>query len=167
MQFQDWIREIPDFPKPGVLFRDLSPLLASAEAFDAAMTRMVGLIGDESIDAVMGIESRGFILGAALAARLRSGFIPMRKAGKLPPPVQSQNYQLEYGNAALEVAHGEGRVVIVDDVLATGGTLEAAIQLAQRAGYDVRAALVMIDLRHLNSFQFRGRSVPSLVVYDR
>lgn len=166
MNLREFVRDVPDFPIPGVVFRDISRLLANPASFDFAVEQMAKNVNLDSFDLVVGIESRGFILGAALAVRYRKGFVPMRKSGKLPPPYESLSYSLEYGQATLEVPHGAGRVLIVDDVLATGGTLEAAFKLCERAGYDVRAASVLINLKALNSFRFHGREVPSVLAYD-
>ncbi len=118
------------------------------------------------IDHIVGIESRGFILGAAIAARFSKGFIPLRKAGKLPPPVEALSYKLEYGEATLEMRHGRGRVAVIDDVLATGGTLDAGIQLCNRAGYRVVGAAVLIDLRFLNQYLFNGSRIASVIQYE-
>ena len=140
--------ETPDFPETGILFRDFSPLLRHrfAETLDALDAL---LSPDEwpQIDAIAGVDARGFVLGAALAARRRLGFVPIRKAGKLPPPVQRLSYKLEYGQATLEMHNGRGRVVLVDDVYATGGTLQAAAALCLQAGYELQALLVLADLR--------------------
>ncbi len=166
MNLRSLIRDVPDFPIPGIMFRDISQLLSSPQAFKYAVAEMVKNVDLERIDAVVGIESRGFILGAAMAAQFHKGFIPMRKAGKLPPPVQTLSYTIEYGEATLEVAHGEGRVLIVDDVLATGGTLAAAEKLCERAGYHVESITVLINLKVLNQFRFQGREVPSVITYE-
>jgi len=166
MNLRDFVRDVPDFPISGVMFRDIARLLSTPAAFKHAIEKIAETVDLGSFDAVVGIESRGFILGAALAARHHKGFIPMRKAGKLPPPVQSLSYSLEYGQATLEIPHGEGRVLIVDDVLATGGTLDAALKLCERAGYQVESMAVLINLKVLNQFRFRGREVPSVLVYE-
>lgn len=159
------IRDVPDFPKPGVLFRDISPLLADPVAFSAAIDALVHLVRPATFDVVAGIESRGFILGSALALRLGKGFMPIRKAGKLPPPVQRMSYALEYGEAVLELGPAKGRVLVVDDVLATGGTLEAARKLCLLAGLEVTGMAVLIDLPFLNAYRFEGASVPSVLSY--
>lgn len=166
MDFKTLVRDIPDFPKPGVVFRDISPLLEDSHAFTLALDRMTAGLRMAEIDHVVGIESRGFILGAAIAARFAKGFIPLRKAGKLPPPVESLSYKLEYGEATLEMRRGRGRVAVVDDVLATGGTLDAGIQLCRRAGYEVVGAAVLIDLRFLNSFELDGSRIASVIQYE-
>ncbi len=137
MNLQNYIREIPDFPKPGILFRDVSPLLQNPEALQFVATELVRKTDLSRIDSFVGIESRGFILAALLAGLHKKGFIPLRKAGKLPPPVLKKSYDLEYGQAEVELAPGQGRVMILDDVLATGGTLQAALHLCTEAGYQV------------------------------
>lgn len=159
MQLQTLIRNIPDFPIPGVMFRDISPILESPEALNFVLDKMVSHVDLSTIDLIVGIESRGFILGAALGTRFGKGFVPMRKAGKLPPPVEALSYELEYGEATLEMRAGKGRVLVVDDVLATGGTLAAAIELCERAGYSVENVTVLINLEDLNDMRFRGEPV--------
>jgi adenine phosphoribosyltransferase len=158
------IRGVPDFPQPGILFRDITPLLADAAAFARCIELMAGPWRDARVQAVCGIESRGFIFGAALAQQLRAGFVPLRKPGKLPPPVHGVDYQLEYGSARLEVpasalAPGE-RVLIVDDVLATGGTLAAACTLVRMQGVDVLGAGVVIELDALHGRQRCALAAP-------
>jgi adenine phosphoribosyltransferase len=141
--------DVPDFPHPGILFRDITPLLRTqfAATIDA-LERLLDAQDWQRIDAVAGIESRGFILGAALAARCNKGFVPIRKQGKLPPPVVDRQYALEYGSGVLEMQRGGGgRLLLVDDVLATGGTMRAAAELCGAAGYEVVALLALIDLR--------------------
>ncbi|OBG89739.1 adenine phosphoribosyltransferase [Mycobacterium sp. NS-7484] len=147
------IREVPDFPEPGVQFKDLTPLLADAKGL-AAVTDALAATAAEA-DLVAGLDARGFLLGAAVATRLGTGVLAVRKGGKLPPPVHSATYQLEYGTATLEIpADGidiTGRnVVIVDDVLATGGTLAAATRLLSDGGANVLGAAVVLELTALN-----------------
>jgi adenine phosphoribosyltransferase len=151
------IASVPDFPKPGILFRDIMPLLR--DHFGAT----VAALGDQlnaaewsAIDVVIGIESRGFVLAAALAEKFGKGFAPVRKAGKLPPPVVDRSYNLEYGSDRLEMQRGRGRALLVDDVLATGGTLATAGDLCNEAGYDIGMLLVLIDLRLVPDFHWRG-----------
>jgi adenine phosphoribosyltransferase len=163
---QRYIRNVADFPRPGILFRDIAPLLRDhfAEAIDA----MSGLLSAEQwrqIDAVAGIESRGFILGAALALRQGKGFVPIRKQGKLPPTVVSTAYQLEYGAGVLEMQQGSGRLLLVDDVLATGGTLLASANIAAAAGYQVEALAVLIDLNLVPNLRWERRPVLTVVRY--
>jgi adenine phosphoribosyltransferase len=159
------IVEVPDFPKKGIVFRDITPVLASASLFARSLERMSSQVDWAGIDVVVGIESRGFIFGAALAAKYGKGFVPMRKGGKLPPPVHGHSYTLEYGEATLEIKDGSGRAFIIDDVLATGGTLDAALTLCRRAGFDVVDVSVLINLTFLNHFTFNGRRVRSAVDY--
>src|SRR5271154_1002185 len=141
------IRDVADFPRPGILFRDIAPLLR--DHFDATIRAMDALLANaewDQIDALAGIESRGFILGAALAIRRGKGFVLVRKQGKLPPPVVDVAYELEYGSGVLEMQRGQGRLILIDDVLATGGTMTAAADLCQRAGYRLEALVTLIDL---------------------
>jgi adenine phosphoribosyltransferase len=140
--------DVPDFPRPGILFRDITPLLRTQfQATIDALDRLLNAQEWSQVEAVCGIESRGFILAAALAARRGKGFVPIRKQGKLPPPVVDMQYTLEYGTGILEMQRGSGRVLLVDDVLATGGTMRAAAELCGYAGYEVGALVALIDLR--------------------
>ena len=145
-----WIRDVPDFPRAGVTFRDVGPLLADADAFARCIDALAAPWQGNGVQRVGAVEARGFIFGAALALRLRVGFVPLRKPGKLPPPVQVVDYQLEYGEDRLEIHQGvlqpAQRVLLVDDVLATGGTLCAAAELVERAGATVLGAAVVIEL---------------------
>jgi len=152
------IREVPDFPEPGVTFKDISPLLADHTGFTAVVEALADTGRDGSghpvVDKVVGIEARGFILAAPVALALGAGFVPVRKAGKLPGPTYQQSYALEYGEATLEVHQdavepGE-RVLVVDDVLATGGTVEATAALVTRCGATVTAVAVLIELAFLS-----------------
>lgn len=161
------IASVPDFPKAGILFRDIMPLLKSHfEPTIAALDRLLTDREWTAVDAVAGIESRGFILGAALALRRGKGFVCIRKQGKLPPPVASLSYQLEYGSATLEMQPGAGRVVIVDDVLATGGTMTAAADLCKRTGFQVAALLALIDLRLIPPLQWNNLALRAALSYD-
>jgi adenine phosphoribosyltransferase len=160
------IRDVPDFPTPGVLFRDIAPLLR--EHFAATIDALDALLSVEQwqqIDAVAGIESRGFILGAALAARRGKGFVLVRKKGKLPPPVVDVSYSLEYGSGVLEMQRGSGGVLLVDDVLATGGTLTASAELCERAGYQVRVLAVLINLNIVANYRWRDLPFYAAVEY--
>jgi adenine phosphoribosyltransferase len=165
MNLKSLVRDIPDFPQAGILFRDISPLLKSPEALNYAASKLVENIDLTKVDAFAGIESRGFILAMLLAAKFNKGFIPIRKAGKLPPPVIAESYSLEYGSATIEMALGHERIMILDDVLATGGTLQAAINVSEKAGYKVEAAGVLIDLTFLNKMTFKNQKIPSVIQY--
>ncbi len=167
MNYQSLIKEVPDLPIPGVLFRDVSPLLQNAEAFSLIAHDFEKLLNLHKIDLFVGIESRGFIFAAMLAAKMNKGFLPLRKAGKLPPPTIKQSYKLEYGEATLEIApaHKPLRVVICDDVLATGGTLKTSQSLCEKAGYIVEDLLVLIDLTFLNQMKFKNLPIKSLIKY--
>ena len=163
-----YIRAVPDFPQPGILFRDITPLLAAPTAFSQALDWLTEQC--EAADAVVGIESRGFILGAPIAQRLHRPFVPIRKAGKLPADTISRSYDLEYGSATIEMhadALGSGsRVALVDDLLATGGTAEASAQLVLQSGAEIAAVAFLIELAALNG---RDRLTPhpiaSMLVY--
>jgi adenine phosphoribosyltransferase len=160
------IRSVPDFPRPGILFRDIAPLLR--DHFDATIRALEALLSDEEwreIDAVAGIESRGFILGAAMAMRRGKGFVLVRKKGKLPPPVVDITYDLEYGSGVLEMQRGSGRLLLVDDVLATGGTLTASANLCERAGYQLVALGVLIDLGILADYSWHDLRVRTVIRY--
>ena len=153
LDLRSLIRTVPDFPKPGVQFRDITTLLKDAAGFRAVVERLADAFRGRLIDKVAGIEARGFIVGAALASELRVGFVPIRKAGKLPAENFGQDYQLEYGADRLEVhrdaiARGE-RVLLVDDLIATGGTAEAALKLIAMGGGEVAGCAFVIDLPDL------------------
>lgn len=148
--FASLVRAVPDFPSPGIVFRDITPLLADAGGFARCIDALAEPWLGQGVQAVCGIESRGFIFGAALAQKLNAGFVPLRKPGKLPPPVTGVDYQLEYGSDRLEarvdaLKPGE-RALIVDDVLATGGTLLAARALVEQLGAQLAGAVVLIEL---------------------
>ena len=144
------IRDVPDFPKEGILFKDITPLLADVEAFRACTQLMAEKLDGETVNSVIGIESRGFMFGAALADKLGVGFIPVRKPGKLPAATYRAQYDLEYGSDAVEI-HQDAlrpgdRVVIVDDLIATGGTANASKELVQQCGAEVAAFVFVINL---------------------
>ena len=165
------IRDIPDFPKPGVVFKDITPLLADATAFRATVDQFVERYRGRA-DMVLGIESRGFIIGAAVAYGLGTGLAVVRKPGKLPARTYAARYDLEYGSDALEIHHDavgdHHRVLIVDDLLATGGTASAAVELVQRCGGRVVACAFVIELAFLHGRQrLAGQDVFALVRYDR
>ena len=160
------IRDVPDFPRPGILFRDIAPLLR--DHFDVTIDALDALLSDEEwdeVDALAGIESRGFILGAALAMYRRKGFVLVRKQGKLPPPVVDVAYDLEYGSGVLEMQRGNGRVVLVDDVLATGGTMTAAADLCERAGYQLKALVALVDLKIIQDYSWRNLRLRACIEY--
>ena len=164
------IRTIPDFPKPGILFRDITTLLADPEAFNSVIDLFVEHYKVEQIDLVVGIESRGFIIGAPLALRLGKGFIPVRKAGKLPGPTHGVEYDLEYGTDMVEVhrdviASGS-RVLMVDDLLATGGTMEGSTRLIEKAGGVIAEYAFVIELIDLKGRNRLDKPVYSLVTFE-
>jgi adenine phosphoribosyltransferase len=157
MNLADAIRTIPDYPKPGIMFRDITTLLGDAAAFREAIDQLVAPYRGAGLDKVAGIEARGFILGGAVAHQLGVGFIPLRKRGKLPHTVIAMEYDLEYGTDAIEMHHdacsaGE-RVLVIDDLIATGGTAEAAIKLLRQGGANVAGAAFVVDLPDLGGAQ--------------
>ena len=161
------IIDVPDFPKPGIVFRDISPLLRNH--FSATTAALSGLVSNDEwsrIDALAGIESRGFVLAAALATLHNKGFVMARKFGKLPPPTTRESYDLEYGTDELEMKPGNGRILLVDDVLATGGTMRAAANLCAGAGYELQGLLVLIDLKLTSDFVWSSLRVRSVIRYD-
>lgn len=153
MDLESRIRTIPDFPKPGIQFKDITTLLADPDAFNQVVFQLAKRYHDRPITKIVGIESRGFIFGAALAHALGLGFVPIRKQGKLPAPAFARSYDLEYGSATIEMhkdAVGpEDRVVLVDDLLATGGTLAAAAELVEEAGAAIDEVWVLMELAFL------------------
>ena len=173
MDLKKAIRTIPDYPKPGIMFRDVTTLIGDARAFRVAVDRMVQPWAGAKIDQVAGTEARGFILGGAVAHQLSVGFIPVRKRGKLPHRTLIEEYELEYGQDAIEIhvdAVTEGdRVLLVDDLIATGGTAEASIKLPQRDGATVVGAAFVIDLPDLGGakrIEALGVPVSSLIAYE-
>lgn len=166
VELERHVVSIPDFPRPGILFRDIGPLLRYH--FEETLAALASLVPTEEwaeLDALAGIESRGFILAAALATRHRKGFVLIRKKGKLPPPVVAAAYELEYGTGVLEMQRGNGRLLLVDDVLATGGTMRAAAELSRVAGYEVRGLLALIDLKLVADFRWQEHPLRSVIQY--
>ena len=162
---EKYIKNVPDFPKPGVGFKDITPIMR--DHWPEMIKAMSEGINWSEIDVVVGIESRGFILGAAMALQHGKGFLPVRKKGKLPPPVVAQSYTLEYGTDTLEMAVNErpARVLLVDDVLATGGTLNATRALCEKNHFEVKALAVFINLSFLNNFQSSGQKLHAVLTY--
>ncbi len=173
MNFKTAIRTIPDYPKKGIMFRDITTLLGNARAFRAAVDALVQPYAGVKLDAIAGIEARGFILGGAVAHQLSVGFVPVRKKGKLPHTVIGQDYDLEYGKDRVEihadaVRKGE-KVIVIDDLIATGGTAFAAIRLLERAGAHVMGCAFVIDLPELggaDKIRALGKEVVSLVAFE-
>ncbi|MDK1473414.1 adenine phosphoribosyltransferase [Streptomyces sp. 549] len=157
------IRDVADYPKPGVMFKDITPLLADPEAFGALTDALVASCAAHGATKVVGLEARGFILAAPVAVRAGLGFVPVRKAGKLPGATLAQSYDLEYGSAEIEIhaedLSAEDRVLIIDDVLATGGTAEASLELIRRSGAEVAGVAVLLELGFL---QGRARLAKAL-----
>lgn len=165
------LRDVPDFPKPGIVFKDITPLLADPALFRLTIDRLCAAAGGEAIDKIVGIDARGFIFGAAMAERLGTGFVPIRKSGKLPWKTRGRSYQLEYGEASIEihedaVAPGE-RVILVDDLLATGGTAAAAVELLGGLGAKLHCVAFLVELAFLGGrTKLDGQRVESLLVID-
>ena len=164
MLYEDFIIEVPDFPVEGVNFKDISPLLANIEVFEKCIEDMGDMV--EQPDCWIVIDARGFIFASALSIYFGGGIVMCRKGGKLPPPVVRKRYQLEYGTEWIEMKEGNGTAVIVDDVLATGGTLQATNDLAKMVGYDVVDNLVLIDLQYLPRLEIFDLEVKSLIQYE-
>ena len=172
-QLKSLIRVIPDFPKPGILFRDVTTLIGDGPGFAAAIALMAEIANKAGAEAIAGIEARGFIFGSAIAARLGLPFVPVRKPGKLPVPVLAIDYALEYGTDTLEVdpdAVEDGqRVVLIDDLIATGGTALAALELLRRAGASVVQGVFLIDLPDLSGadrLRAAGLTVDALIDFE-
>ncbi len=170
MDLKRFIRDIPDFPEPGIIFRDITPLLRDADAFAEAIRRLADHFRDHRVDVVVAAEARGFIFAAPLAIELHAGFVPIRKPGKLPFDTHAFHYELEYGRDTLEmhidgVSHGE-RVLIVDDLLATGGTVDACRRLMQKNGATIVGCAFLIALDDLGGAERIGDcEVYSLIHY--
>ena len=171
MNFKEYIRVIPDFPQPGIRFKDITTLLKDGAAFRAAIRAMADAVADRNIELVAGPEARGFVIGAPLALELGVGFVPIRKSGKLPAETVEASYNLEYGTDKLAV-HKDAvrpgqRVLVADDLLATGGTIETCVRLLKQLGAEVVGAAFLIELGYLNGREkLKDVNVFSLVRYD-
>ena len=163
--YKKYITEVSDFPEEGVNFKDISPLLADMDVFEKCIDEM-GWLVNKIPDYWIGIDARGFIFASALSVMHGGGIVMCRKTGKLPPPVTRKRYQLEYGTEWIEMKEGKGTAVIVDDVLATGGTLQATNDLAKMVGYDVIDNLVLIDLLYVPTVEGFNFKVRSLISYE-
>ncbi len=171
MNLDSFLRDVPDFPKPGIMFKDISPLLASPKAMAYTIDSMAERVSDMKIQSIAGIESRGFLFGTPLAMKLGVGFTPIRKPGKLPADTTAVEYLLEYGTDKLEIhndAVNDGdAVLIVDDVLATGGTAQAACELVKLVGGSIAGCLFLLELGFLNGREkLTGQTVISLLIND-
>ena len=170
MDLKGYVRDIPDFPVEGILFRDITPLLATPDAFKHAVDSLTDRLGGDQVDVVLGIESRGFLFAAPVAYRLGAALVPARKEGRLPYRTTKVTYTLEYGQDSLEMhtdaLSGGHRVLIVDDLLATGGTMAAAVRLVEQAGGEVAGIAVLIELSDLDGrARLRGYDIASLIRY--
>lgn len=173
MNLKDAIRTIPNFPKPGIMYRDITTLLTNRRAFAESVIRMAAPYQTRNIDNVAAIEARGFTIGGAIAFELGAGFVPIRKKGKLPFDTYEQDYELEYGSDTLEIhadaVRGGEKVLLIDDLIATGGTAEAAIHLLRKTGADVVGAAFIVDLPDLGGLERitkMGIPVTALVAYE-
>ena len=169
-ELKSMVREIPDFPKPGINFKDITPILKDAGAFKYVINRMAKKFKGKGVTVVASAESRGFIFGAALAYKLKAGFVPLRKPGKLPYKTLKEEYKLEYGTDAFEIhvdgIHGKDKVLIVDDVLATGGTMRAAVNLVEKLEGKVAGIALLSELEFLKGREkLNGYEVYSLIRY--
>jgi len=171
IRYRDWIRDVPDFPKPGILFRDITPLLGNGSVYRQAITDLAERVQAWGADVIAGPEARGYVVGAPLAAMLGLGFVPVRKPGKLPYTTVSVTYDLEYGQDRLEI-HSDAiqkgqRVVVADDLLATGGTMSATIELVRKLGGEVVGAAFFIELKALAGHSRLGDiPIHTLVQYE-
>ncbi|MCQ2411941.1 MAG: adenine phosphoribosyltransferase [Sphaerochaetaceae bacterium] len=168
---EDYIITIPDFPEPGIMFRDVTGILESADGLKLAIDELVKLLDGVEFDAIAGAESRGFILGMPIAYLLHKPFIPVRKAGKLPREVVRESYDLEYGKATIEIHKSSvkpgDRIVLIDDLIATGGTMAAAIKLVEQLGGKVQKIIALIELKGLNGrAAMPGYDIESVIAYD-
>jgi adenine phosphoribosyltransferase len=171
IDLQQYIRDIPDWPKEGILFRDITPLLADPEAFAAAVDVLSAGFAETNVEYVVAVEARGFIFGSAIAEKLGAGFVPIRKKGKLPWQTESVTYDLEYGTDTLEVhrdaVKSGAKVLMVDDLLATGGTMAAACELVEKIGGQVTGIVFLIELADLGGRQkIAGYEVTSIISYE-
>jgi adenine phosphoribosyltransferase len=171
MDLKQYIRDVPDFPQPGILFRDITPLLGNASAFSFALGRMTAYAESRGATAIVGIESRGFLFGAPIAAHLALPFVPVRKAGKLPAARMSVEYALEYGDSCLDIhadaLHPGDRAIVVDDLLATGGTARAAAKLVELLGATVDSILFLVELSSLGGRdRLVGYAVHTVLTFD-
>jgi len=171
IDLKEYIREIPDWPKKGILFRDITTLLSNQRAFTAALDALCSDFSDAVVEYVAAVEARGFIFGAAVAAKLGAGFIPIRKKGKLPWKTESISYDLEYGADTLEVHRdalsGRARVLMIDDLLATGGTMSAACRLIEKIGGDVIGIAFLLELAGLGGREkLADYKIKSIISYD-
>ena len=169
-RLNDAIRDVPDFPKPGVVFKDITPVLGDGELFRLAVDALIDTAGGAKIDKIVGIDARGFIFGAAAAVQLGIGFVPVRKKGKLPWRTEACAYSLEYGEAEIEVhkdaVHAGERILLIDDLLATGGTAAAAVELLRRLGCELLGLAFLIELTFLNGRDALGDApVSALLTY--
>jgi adenine phosphoribosyltransferase len=165
------VRDIPDYPKPGIVFRDITPLLAAPDVFSGTVDALAAPFESERIDKVVGVEARGFVFAAPVAYRHGAGFVPVRKPGKLPWEIEREEYELEYGTDLLEVhrdaVHPGEQVLIVDDVIATGGTAAASARLVERLGGVVVGLAFVLELAYLHGRdQLEGRRLHTVVTYD-
>ena len=170
-KLEDYVVTIPDFPQPGIMFRDITGILQDADGFKLAVDQLVARVKDLDFDVIVGAESRGFIFGAAMAYKLKKAFVPARKKGKLPRETISQEYALEYGTAEVEMHTDSVRpgqkVVVVDDLIATGGTVGAICKLVERLGGEVVKICFVMELAGLNGRQaLEGYDVESLIIYE-
>ena len=170
-KLEDYVRTIPDFPEPGIMFRDVTSVLQDADGFKLAVESMLKLLDGVSFDVIAGAESRGFIFGAPLAYALGKPFVLIRKKGKLPCETVSKSYELEYGTAEIEIhadaIHSGQKVVLVDDLIATGGTIEAAAQLIEQLGGDVVKIIFLMELAGLNGREkLKKYDVDAVITYE-
>jgi adenine phosphoribosyltransferase len=169
-EIESAIRNVPDFPKPGIQFKDITPVLADARLFAGSIELLINNFKPGQVDAVVGIDARGFIFAAAAAIRLQAGFVPVRKKGKLPYDTHEQDYALEYGSSTIamhvDALKPGSRVLLIDDLLATGGTAAAAVALVEKLGAKILEVSFLIELQFLNGRdRLKGHPIRSLVVY--